>query len=109
MKIKFIFNVFGTWLLVVGGMSIATRLSPDRSVFPIIATIGLLPAGLFMKFRLPISWLRFLLGSAILVGLAVVLTIFRKLNIGTDVTPMIAIGLIALTRPFIDRKELQNN
>lgn len=108
MKINniFVVNVLATWLLTMSGMCLAGWLSPSRTVYPIVLVACLVPAGLFMKFRLPTSWYRFGSGIAVLSGIGILLAVLRKLEFGSDYTPMIVIGIITFAGPFMNKKEI---
>ncbi len=98
-------NVFGWSLLAIGGMGLAGWLSPSATFYPIILVAGIVPALLFMKFRLPISWHEVGAGLSLLIAMGLILLILRHFQIERDLDPMILIVLVVLVRPFLDRKE----
>ncbi len=104
-KTTFIVNVIITWFMIVGGMCLAGWLSPSRTVYPVLIAACIVPAALFMKFRLPMSWHRFGSSIAIVTSLGLVLAILRKFDVGHDLTPLIAIGLVAFAAPLLNEKK----
>lgn len=102
----FVINILVTWLLTISGICLAGWLSPSRTVYPIILVACLVPTGLFMKFRLPTSWYRLWSGIAVLTVIGIILTVLRKLEFGSEYTPMIVIGIISFAGPFIFKKEI---
>ena len=104
-KSIFITNVLVTWFLIVCGICLAGWLSPSRTVYPIILVACLVPELLFMKYRLPTSWSRFWSGIAVLTVIGILLSVLRKLEFGSEYTPMIVIGIFTFAGPFINKKE----
>lgn len=102
-KVTFALDMLITWLLVAGGMILAGWPSTSRTVYPVSIAADIVPAGLFMKFRLPVSWHRFGAGAAIAISLGIILAILRKVELGNDMTPMIGVGLVALAGPFLNK------
>lgn len=90
----YIVNVIVTWLLIMGGMCLAGCLSSSQTVYPLLLVACLVPASLFMKFRLPLSWRRFGMGLAVLIIVGIILAIGRRLNIDDYLRPLIFIGLV---------------
>ena len=107
MNKRYIFgiNVLVTWLLTVIGICLAGWLSPSRTLYPIVLVACLVPTGLFMKFRLPTSWYRFWSGIAALTVIGILLSVLRKLEFGSEYTPMIVIAILTFAGPFLNKKE----
>ena len=108
-KATFIVNVLITWLLIVGGMCLAGWLSPSRTVYSILLVACLVPALLFMKFRLPISWYRFGVQLSAMIVMGLILAIFRRFQVEHDLALVIAFGFVILAGSFLNKKKVQND
>ena len=108
-KATFVVNVLSAWLLVVGGMFLAGWLSTSEETYTLILVASLVPALLFIKFRLPVSWPKFGGGLVLLILIGLVSAILRKLEIKDDFMPMVIIGIVVIAGPLMNKGELQNN
>lgn len=63
---QYFFNVVVWWLLVIGGMCLAGIIAPSRPFYPLALCVCLLPALLFLKYRLPVTWRRFTFTTIVL-------------------------------------------
>jgi hypothetical protein len=76
---EFLFNVIAFWVLVVGGMSLAGIIE-NRTFYPLSLLICLLPAMFFIKFRLPLTWKRFVQTIIFVSIITIVLTLSELLS-----------------------------
>ena len=101
---KTILNTTVWFVLVVGGMCLAGEIPPDMWFYAPAVALCFLPASLFMKFTLPISWRRFIVLSLLIFCIVMMNVILERYGVESK-TIMSIVGVILILTSIINSRQ----
>jgi len=109
---NYLFNVVVFFFLSVGGLCLAGEFNPEKAYFPLVLVICSLPLGLFMKYTLKISKIRFIFGIILLAVIGVFSVIEERFGVESEAIhnySIIVILLFCLLSSRFDKEETENS
>jgi len=108
---NYLFNVVVFFILSVGGLCLAGEFNSERAYFPLALVICMLPLGLFMKYTLKISKIRFLLGMILIAIIGVFSVIKERFGVESETYnySVMVVFLFCLLYGRFKKKETENS
>ncbi|MCM8537075.1 MAG: hypothetical protein NE334_14140 [Lentisphaeraceae bacterium] len=89
----YIYNVFITYILIIGGFALSASISPAENLYPTVTLVCIIPALLFIKNKLNKSWSKFIPNFLYLIMLVISIKVLDHFEL-PPIIKALAIGLI---------------